>query len=94
MKHLVSMLYAHIVRFLIRALKYYEESSIMRAVHSITKPAALRYNDLIKLIQRDEEMSEGMQRRAARQRYEPYTKAFLRSVLSLRKRRARLKSND
>ncbi|KAI0862532.1 hypothetical protein F4860DRAFT_116892 [Xylaria cubensis] len=56
MKHLVSMLYAHIMRFLIRALKYYEESSLMRVVHSITRPAALRYDDLIRLIRRDEEM--------------------------------------
>ncbi|KAI1820845.1 hypothetical protein F4861DRAFT_34762 [Xylaria intraflava] len=56
MKHLVSMLYAHIMRFLIRALKYYEESSLMRAVHSITRPATLRYDDLIGLIRRDEEL--------------------------------------
>ncbi|KAI8955848.1 hypothetical protein F4801DRAFT_177344 [Xylaria longipes] len=56
MKHLVSMLYAHIMRFLIRALKYYEESSLMRMVHSITRPAALRYDDLIRLIRRDEEI--------------------------------------
>ncbi|KAF2967363.1 hypothetical protein GQX73_g6195 [Xylaria multiplex] len=56
MKHLVSMLYAHIIRFLIRALKYYEESSLMRVVHSIARPATLRYDDLINLIRRDEEM--------------------------------------
>ncbi|KAI0902782.1 hypothetical protein F4823DRAFT_378868 [Ustulina deusta] len=56
MKHLVSMRYAHIMRFLIRALKYYEESSLMHVVHSITRPAALRYDDLIRLIRRDEEM--------------------------------------
>ncbi|TGJ82870.1 hypothetical protein E0Z10_g5893 [Xylaria hypoxylon] len=56
MKHLVSMLYAHIMRFLIRALKYYEESSLMRVVHSITRPATLRYDDLLGLIRRDEEM--------------------------------------
>ncbi|KAI8631672.1 hypothetical protein F5Y19DRAFT_401907 [Xylariaceae sp. FL1651] len=56
MKRLVSMLYAHIVRFLIRAWKYYEESNFMRAVHTITRPAALRYDDLLRLIRRDEEM--------------------------------------
>ncbi|KAG6358349.1 hypothetical protein INS49_014233 [Diaporthe citri] len=50
-----SMLYAHILRFLIRALKYYEESRLMRAVHTITRPAALRYQDLVSLICRDAE---------------------------------------
>lgn len=49
------MLYAHILRFLVRALKYYEESRLMRAVHTITRPAALRYEDLISLIHRDAE---------------------------------------
>ncbi|KAJ8131882.1 hypothetical protein O1611_g1744 [Lasiodiplodia mahajangana] len=55
MRHAISLLYAHIVRFLIRALRYYEESGIMRAVHSITRPSALRYDDLIKLIRHDVE---------------------------------------
>lgn len=54
-KHAASMLYAHILRFLVRALKYYEESRLMRAVHAITRPAALRYQDLIDLIRRDAE---------------------------------------
>lgn len=54
-KHAASMLYAHILRFLVRALKYYEESRLMRAVHTITRPAALRYQDLISLIRRDAE---------------------------------------
>ncbi|KAI0426472.1 hypothetical protein F5Y09DRAFT_351156 [Xylaria sp. FL1042] len=55
-RRLASTLYAHIMRFLIRALKYYEESRLMHVVHSITRPAALRYDDLIKLIRREEEM--------------------------------------
>lgn len=54
-KHAASMLYAHILRFLVRALKYYEESRLIRAIHSITRPAALRYQDLISLIRRDAE---------------------------------------
>lgn len=54
-KHAASMLYAHILRCLVRALKYYEESRLMRAVHAITRPAALRYQDLIELIRRDAE---------------------------------------
>ncbi|KAI0411408.1 hypothetical protein F5X98DRAFT_54705 [Xylaria grammica] len=55
MKHCVSSLYAHIVRFLIRALHYYQESNIMRAVHTVTRPSALRYDDLVQLIRRDME---------------------------------------
>ncbi|KAI1122574.1 hypothetical protein F5Y10DRAFT_71393 [Nemania abortiva] len=55
MKHSVSLLYAHIIRFLLRALQYYEESGVMRAVHAITRPSALRYDDLIKLIRLDME---------------------------------------
>lgn len=51
----VSMLYAHIIRFLIRAWNFYHESKFMHAVHSVTRPAALRYDDLIKSIQRDAE---------------------------------------
>lgn len=54
-KHAASMLYAHILRFLVRALNYYEESRLMRAVHTITRPAALRYQDLVELIRRDAE---------------------------------------
>lgn len=51
----VSILYAHIMRFLIRAWKFYHESKFMHAMHSVTRPAALRYDDLIKSIQRDAE---------------------------------------
>ena len=53
MQSTVALLYAHIVHFLIRALQWYEEGKLKRALHSITKPAALRYDDLIKDIQRD-----------------------------------------
>ncbi|KAI0147806.1 hypothetical protein GGR57DRAFT_493694 [Xylariaceae sp. FL1272] len=55
MKHCVSTLYAHIVRFLIRALQYFQESSVKRAVHTVTRPSALRYDDLVQLIRRDVE---------------------------------------
>jgi len=51
-KQAVAMLYAHIMKFLVRALKWYEEGKIAHAIHSITKPAALRYGDLIKEIYR------------------------------------------
>ncbi|KAI0534776.1 hypothetical protein GGR58DRAFT_43136 [Xylaria digitata] len=79
MKHLVSMLYAHIIRFLIRALKYYDESSLMRVVHSITRPATLRYDDLINLIRRDEEMV----RRHATTSSQAEVRAVHNSILAL-----------
>ena len=47
MKQAVSVLYSHIIEFLLRALEWYEEGKIAHALHSITKPAALRYDDLI-----------------------------------------------
>lgn len=52
MKQTVPVLYAHIVNFLVRALEWYEEGKIARAFHSITKPAALRYDDLIEDVRR------------------------------------------
>lgn len=51
----VSMLYAHIMRFLVRAWKFYHESKLMHLVHSVTRPAALRYDDLLQSIKRDAE---------------------------------------
>lgn len=51
----VSMLYAHIMRLLIRAWKFYHESKLMHVLHSVTRPAALRYDDLLKSIQKDAE---------------------------------------
>ena len=52
MKQAVSVLYAHVIKFLLRALDWYEESRIVHAIHSITKPAALRYDDLLEDIRR------------------------------------------
>ncbi|ETS77199.1 hypothetical protein PFICI_11073 [Pestalotiopsis fici W106-1] len=62
MRRAVSMLYAHIIQFLIRAWAYYEESTPRRALHSITRPSALRYNDLILAIRSD---TENVRRNAA-----------------------------
>lgn len=53
MRQAIAQLYAHIVRFLIRALKWFEEGKLAHAIHSITKPASLRYADIIKEIQRE-----------------------------------------
>jgi hypothetical protein len=51
-KTLVATLYAHIIRFLLRALGWYEEGSLKRAYHSVMKPAPLRYNDILDDIHR------------------------------------------
>ena len=51
-KQAVSILYALIIKFLLRALDWYEKGKIAHAVHSITQPAALRYHDLLKDIER------------------------------------------
>ena len=51
-KQAVSALYAHIIKFLFRALDWYEEGRIAHAIHSITKPAVLRYDDLLEDIRR------------------------------------------
>lgn len=52
MKQTIAMLYAHIMKFLIRALEWYEESRLARALLAITKPAALRYDDILRDIQK------------------------------------------
>ena len=47
MQREVSMLYAYIIRFLVRAWEYFSESKLSRAIHAITKPSALRYDDIL-----------------------------------------------
>ena len=47
MKIAVSEVYAHIIRFLIRARDWYHESNLLHLLHSITRPVELRYKDLI-----------------------------------------------
>ncbi len=47
----VEALYAHIIRFLIRAHDWYREGSFRHMVHSITRPAQLRYDDLLEEIE-------------------------------------------
>ncbi|CAG8975769.1 hypothetical protein HYALB_00009289, partial [Hymenoscyphus albidus] len=43
--------YAYILKFLIRALRWFKESRLSHAIHSITRPSELRYDDLIEKIQ-------------------------------------------
>lgn len=47
MKQAVSELYAHIIRFLIRAHDWYQESKSRHFIHSLTRPVELRYSDVI-----------------------------------------------
>ncbi|KAF1848142.1 uncharacterized protein K460DRAFT_333887 [Cucurbitaria berberidis CBS 394.84] len=51
MKAAMAELYAIIIRFLVRAQDWLQESSLSRALHSITRPAKLRYDDLIEEIE-------------------------------------------
>ena len=51
MKQAVANLYAYIIRFLIRAQSWYQESKPLHALHSFTRPAELRYADLIEDIE-------------------------------------------
>lgn len=52
MRLLVATLYSHIIRFLLRALEWYEEGSFKRAYHSVIKPVPLRYQDILDDIHR------------------------------------------
>ncbi|KAH7078574.1 hypothetical protein FB567DRAFT_596170 [Paraphoma chrysanthemicola] len=48
MNDAVVTLNCHVITFLCRALDWYRSSSLGRTIQSITRPAALRYDDLIK----------------------------------------------
>lgn len=50
MKDAVCQLYAHILRFLVRAHDWYMEGTLKHIVHSITRPVELRYDDLLQNI--------------------------------------------
>ncbi|KAF2868402.1 hypothetical protein BDV95DRAFT_579769 [Massariosphaeria phaeospora] len=47
MKQTIALLYSYIIKFLLRALAWYETSTASRAIQSFTRPSALRYTDLI-----------------------------------------------
>ncbi|KAJ5697453.1 hypothetical protein N7488_011137 [Penicillium malachiteum] len=46
-ERMVATLYACIIKFLLRALRWYEEGSLKRALHAVTKPVGLQYDDII-----------------------------------------------
>ncbi|CAI9636955.1 unnamed protein product [Alternaria burnsii] len=51
MTHAVEGLYAHIIRFLIRAHDWYREGTLRHIIHSVTRPAELRYHDVLENIE-------------------------------------------
>jgi len=46
----VIVMYAYVLRFLIRSLRWYQESKRSHLIHSITRPTELRYDDLVQKI--------------------------------------------
>ncbi|KAI0536027.1 hypothetical protein GGR58DRAFT_514881 [Xylaria digitata] len=49
-RKIIVAIYANILKFLLRALSWYQESKAMHIIHAITRPAELRYNDLLETI--------------------------------------------
>ena len=47
MKQAVTNLYAYIIKFLLRAFDWYRERPSWHMIHAITRPAEVRYKDLI-----------------------------------------------
>jgi hypothetical protein len=56
MKEAVAENYASILRFLVRARDWYEESRIYHFIHSITRPVELRYQDIIEKISKNSQI--------------------------------------
>ncbi|CAD6455876.1 0948c2d2-2604-486d-955e-68159fcefd71-CDS [Sclerotinia trifoliorum] len=46
----LQIMYAYILRFLIRSLRWDQESKLLHLVHAITRPVELRFDDLIEEI--------------------------------------------
>lgn len=49
-REIVVAIYANVIKFLLRALSWYQESKVMHAIHAITRPPELRYNDILATI--------------------------------------------
>jgi transcription termination factor NusB len=49
-KHTVSTLYAHLLKFLIRATKWYSEGKFKHFITAVFRPAPLRFKDLLEEI--------------------------------------------
>jgi hypothetical protein len=48
----ITELYSYIIQYMIRSKRFYEESKIYHALHSITRPVELRFADLLGKIER------------------------------------------
>ncbi|WQF76583.1 hypothetical protein CDEST_01597 [Colletotrichum destructivum] len=46
-RKIVIAIHANILKFLVRALRWYQESKFMHVVHAITRPTELRYDDIL-----------------------------------------------
>ena len=47
----VAQLYAHLMEFLVKAMKWYREGALKHIVHSITQPVGIRYKDILESIE-------------------------------------------
>ncbi|KAK8022650.1 hypothetical protein PG993_013417 [Apiospora rasikravindrae] len=47
LRQITTKIYGHVLRFLVRALGWYQESRFMHVVHSVTRPTELRYDDIL-----------------------------------------------
>lgn len=47
----VAQLYAHLMEFFIRAMKWYREGTLKHILHSITQPVGIRYKDILESIE-------------------------------------------
>ena len=50
-KHAISQLYAHILKFMIRAMKWYAEGKVKHFIVAVFRPASLRFKDLLQNIE-------------------------------------------
>lgn len=50
MRRIIEDIYAHTIKFLIRALRWYQESKFKHVIHAITRPSELRYDDILSTI--------------------------------------------
>ena len=51
MKQEVARLYAYLIQFLIKALKWYQEGTFKHIIHSITQPVGIKYKDILENIE-------------------------------------------
>ncbi|KAH7347581.1 hypothetical protein B0T11DRAFT_343705 [Plectosphaerella cucumerina] len=49
-RKIIEAIYAYTIRFLIRALRWYQEGKFKHIIHSITRPTETRYDDILSTI--------------------------------------------